>query len=46
MGSSSKLNFHGEIKEKYTFEKYLDFINNRQHKGAVINYDQEGSGSI
>ena len=34
-GSSSKLNFYGEIKEKYTFEKYLDFIDNRQHKAAL-----------
>ena len=35
IGSSSKLNFYGEIKEKYTFEKYLDFIDNRQHKAAL-----------
>ena len=35
IGSSSKLNFYGEIKEKYTFEKYLDFIGNRQHKAAL-----------
>ena len=33
--SSSKLNFYGKIKEKYTFEKYLDFIDNRQHKAAL-----------
>ena len=36
-GSSSKLNFYGEIKEKYTFEKYSDFIDNRQHKAALTN---------
>ena len=35
IGSLSKLNFYGEIKEKYTFEKYLDFIDNRQHKAAL-----------
>ena len=35
IGSSSKLNFYGEIKEKYTFENYLDFIDNRQHKTAL-----------
>ena len=35
IGSSIKLNFYGEIKEKYTFEKYLDFIDNRQHKAAL-----------
>ena len=34
IGSSSKLNFYGEIK-KYTFENYLDFIDNRQHKTAL-----------
>ena len=34
-GSSSKLNFCGEIKEKYTSEKILDFIDNRQHKAAL-----------
>ena len=34
-GSSSKLNFYSEIKEEYTFEKYLDFIDNRQHKAAL-----------
>ena len=35
IGSSSKSNFYGEIKEKYTFEKYLDFIDNRQHMAAL-----------
>ena len=34
-GSSSKSNFYGEIKEKYTFEKYSDFIDNRQRKAAL-----------
>ena len=32
-----KLNFYSEIKEKYTFKKYLDFINNRKHKAALTN---------
>ena len=35
IGNSSKLNFYGEIKEKYIFEKYLDLIDNRQHKAAL-----------
>ena len=35
VGSSSKLNFYDEIRKKYTFEKYLDFIDNRQHKAAL-----------
>ena len=34
IGSSSKLNFYGEIK-KYIFENYLDFIDNRQHKTVL-----------
>ena len=35
IGSSSKLNFYGEIENKYSFENYLDFINNRQHNTAL-----------
>ena len=35
IGSSSKLNFYSQIKEKYTCEKFLDFIDNRQHKATL-----------
>ena len=30
-----KLNFYSEIKEKCTFEKYLDSIDNRHHNAAL-----------
>ena len=34
IGSSSKLNFYGEIK-RYTFQNYLDFVDNTQHKATL-----------